>query len=105
MSRLIHLWSLLKYVNLLLRFSNRDFKQFSRTYQIISLISAAALFRSMSRYNDIISYPSILFLNPTSPVSWLPSILFRNSTLFVHQNLILDKLKLPLPPLVPFFFQ
>lgn len=90
-----------KHVNLLLRFSNTDFKQFSRTYQILSLISAAVLFNSMSRYTDITSYPSVLYLNPTFPISWLPSILlFGNCTLFVHQNFILDKSELPLSSLI-----
>lgn len=90
-----------KHVNLLLRFSNTDFKQFSRTYQILSLISAAVLFNSMSRYTDITSYPSVLYLNPTFPISWLPSILlFGNCTLFVHQNFIRDKSELPLSSLI-----
>lgn len=47
----------LHYENLLLRFLNRDFKQFNKTYQILSLISATVLSKSMSRYTDI------LFLN------------------------------------------
>lgn len=57
----------LHYENLLLRFLNRDFKQFNKTYQILSLISATVLSKSMSRYTNIICCPSILFLNLHSP--------------------------------------